>query len=129
MSKLVCICDHVISDTTDYLPYKAALIRDIAEELFFESISKENMSFSSAKENGELDKWVKERWNSDDWSPTAEQLFYDRLTSFYFEHFTMVYECQNCGRLMVEKKETRNIVFYKPESGHYEKILDQNSAD
>lgn len=39
MSKLVCRCGHIIVDQTDDLPYKAALLREQHEEVFFSDAS------------------------------------------------------------------------------------------
>ncbi len=40
MSKLRCLCGHVIVDQTDYLPYKAYFIADEDEEDFFHTCPK-----------------------------------------------------------------------------------------
>ena len=126
MSKFKCNCGNIISDTSDYLPYKAALINDKVEESFFEEVSSEAKSLMEASVSGNLEKWKQKHYNDvGPWSLEPEEIFYSALSSIYLKHFTCIYECQECGRLWVQKKGSETFLPFLPESNKYEGILDE----
>ena len=101
--KFSCQCGHVIRDQTDYLPYKATILRDEDDSGFWDAVDVEGDA-DSAKRQTEpvtslrvLDTWA-------------------TLTS-------SAYECDECGRLYLERERGGGFVVFQPESGRPEHIL------
>ncbi|KAB2856284.1 MAG: hypothetical protein F9K46_14410 [Anaerolineae bacterium] len=90
--KIFCKCGYVISDNTDYLPYKA---RFIADEDYFELMS---------VLEGVVTKLANTIWSNSE-VDRAELLrrahtgLWRHLSSFY----RLMYQCPACGRLYVDK--------------------------
>ena len=82
MTKLLCKCEHVISDTTDDLPYKGEIVADADWEAVWGRISELGAA-------GIAD-------------------FTDKISAIRLEHCRTAYECQNCGRLWVQKSPGSN---------------------
>lgn len=97
MSKLLCECGHVISDTTDDLPYKGELVADGDHELVWSVLP-------------DLQGTTDRRW--------------DAVTAIRMAHCRDLYECTSCGRLWIERLPgTRIFVSYSSDSGRVENIL------
>lgn len=58
MSKLYCVCGHVIVDQRNNLPYKAKFLPDENEEAFWSAIINIIKSFNDAKDKGEKENWL-----------------------------------------------------------------------
>ena len=58
MSKLGCICGHVIRDQTDFIPYKARFIRDQDDESYHAYID-DIAAFIDAIKANKRDQWIR----------------------------------------------------------------------
>ncbi|WP_025129774.1 hypothetical protein [Pseudomonas sp. PH1b] len=123
MSKLGCSCGHVIVDQTDDLAYKASLMRDGHEEALYEGIGHLSQAFQVAAEAGSLDQLLDRTYGKTAWRPKARDYLGDRLCNLYAASSTCVYECQNCGRLWVQRGAEHRFVSFAPDSGTYEAVL------
>src|ERR1700737_3712388 len=102
MSKLLCLCGHVIVDQTDSLPYKAHFIADEDEENFFQLSVSAMEKIVTAWKQGKLselfgDKFV-EVYSKDS---GLGDFFNDVLAAGYFESSRVLYECEQCGRIWI----------------------------
>ncbi|MBC8997266.1 hypothetical protein IAI51_12070 [Pseudomonas sp. N40(2020)] len=122
MSKLGCKCGHVITDQTDSLPYKASLLRDEVENKFWDEVHRELKPLVEAAESGDKTS-IADAFG--EFSPifSAADKLQDRISSLYIQRMSTAYECQNCGRLWVQKNNSERFVSYVPEEGAYGAIL------
>ena len=125
MSKFICKCSHIISDKSDNLPYKAAVIRDQVEENFFEDVVAEVSSIIN--DSFQADNWVKNIPVGNAWDPKPKDIFYDHLSGIYLNYFSTIFECEKCGRIWIQEKGKQTFKSYTPESGEYEGILNEHN--
>lgn len=123
MSKLACLCGHIIVDQTDDLPYKAALLRDRHEERFFNETSLLANELLAAASTGHVDELLDRHYGTGPWRPRPTEFFGDKFTSVFVSCISMVYECEGCGRLWLQKQGTNRFVSFTPDSGQCEAIL------
>lgn len=122
MSKLGCICGHVIVDQTDSLPYKAELLRADREEVFYDRVEALFASMRIAMAEGRLSELLHEAYGS--WLPVKEDVFFiEKLSSLTGEFFTTMYECEACGRLWVQRPNDPHFISYSPDGGRPQRIL------
>ena len=122
MSKLGCKCGHVITDQTDSLPYKASLLRDEVENECWDEVHRELKPLVEAAESGDKAMIADAFGELSPWLSAAETL-QDRISSLYTHRMSTAYECQKCGRLWVQKHDSKRFVSYAPEEGAYRAIL------
>ncbi|UWF46849.1 hypothetical protein NYP20_15975 [Pseudomonas sp. N3-W] len=128
MSKLGCKCGHVITDQTDSLPYKASLLRDEVENEFWDEVHRELKPLVESAESGDKAAISDALGQFSPWFSDADNL-QDRISSLYIQRMSTVYECQNCGRLWVQKQDSEKFVSYVPEEGTYGAILAAASGE
>ena len=128
MSKVGCKCGHVIVDQTDSLPYKASFLRDQEEDAFWDELRREIAPLVAAAESGDKAAIAKAYGALAPWVSAADTLE-DRISSIHASRKTTVYECQRCGRLLLEKAIGGRFVSYAPEVGGYQGVLSQESGE
>jgi hypothetical protein len=127
MSKIGCICGHTIVDQTDYLNYKADLVPDVVGEFLFEKLYAVIDSLIDAIKHGQREKWIKE--NFDDSYPldlTNSSMISDLFTRYYIDQTRGIYQCENCGRILIRIGKTSHYSCFKPESDNWRNILGKN---
>ena len=117
MSKLLCLCGHMIVDQSDYLPYKADLISDQDNEIFFQSVVNAIEKFIKSWKQGTLSElyddefvevYVKEGKVGD--------YINDVIAAGYAAYSRTIYECEQCGRIWIQSKDKNEQFFpYWPE--------------
>ncbi|MYN05567.1 hypothetical protein GTP41_26090 [Pseudoduganella sp. DS3] len=122
MSKLGCLCGHVIRDQSDSLPYKAAFIRDRDDQFLFDQITKDAAKFTEAASVEGMAPHIAAQL-PDGASITATELFVDRISSAFAGLASDMYECESCGRIWLQKKGTNTFVSFKPDEGDYHAVL------
>jgi hypothetical protein len=122
MSKLGCKCGHVITDQTDSLPYKASLLRDEVENEFWDEVHCELKPLVEAAESGDKAAIAEAFGEFAPWISATDEL-QGRISSIYNHRMSTAYECQNCGRLWVQKDASDRFVSYVPEEEAYGAIL------
>ncbi|MFL1501934.1 hypothetical protein ACI77J_28915 [Pseudomonas sp. O64] len=128
MSKLRCKCGHVIVDQTDSLPYKASLLRDEAENAFWDEVHQALKPLMEAAESGDQVKIADAFSELSPWVNATEELE-SRIYSIHAHRMSAVYECSMCGRLWVQKDGSSQFASYVPEEGGYGAILSVASGD
>lgn len=128
MSKLGCKCGHVIVDQTDSLPYKASLLRDEAENLFWDDVHDELKPLVEAAESGDKAAIAEAFGEFAPWVNATGELEI-RISSIHARRMSVVYECQNCGRLWMQKDSSNRFISYAPDEGEYQAILTVASGE
>lgn len=101
--KIYCSCGNIIPDGTDYLKHKGHLISDTQWFGFWDAIDNAiEKSGDSKKEKENACMFLRSN------NPSK-----------------LIYECQDCGKLYVDKKEGEFISFI-PENQKYNGVLSKN---
>lgn len=132
MSKLACSCGHIISDTTDGLPYKARLLPDAHDEDFFVTIAEAAAALVDACAKDGRDDWLKERGFLEGYPNdlSNSDVFSDFVLSLWLKYSRECYECTSCGRLYMQEKDRSNFFSaFTPDSGMQEGLLGPRTDD
>ncbi len=116
MSKLTCICGHVIIDQKENLPYKGEYIADQDYEQLFEEFFPFLSELIVAREQGRINEFL-ERKFTDRYPKDSElqSIIGDAFPLTKYER--TMYECEVCGRLWIETEtHSNNFVSYLPET-------------
>ena len=116
MSKLTCICGHVIIDQKENLPYKGEYIADQDYEQLFEEFFPFLSELIVAREQGRINEFLERKFT--DLYPKdleLQSIISDAFPLTKYER--TMYECEVCGRLWVETEvHSNNFVSYLPET-------------
>src|SRR5215471_18980234 len=125
MSKLGCPCGHTIVDQTDDLPYKGRIVVDQLDHTFGETVSTEAVLFAQALAEGQLDAWIRRHFLPGfpkDVEPST--IFYLFLSRLENDCSVQIYECEECGRLLVQKEHgSDQFIGYQPDDDRYHAVL------
>lgn len=113
MSKLRCICDHIIVDQSFHLPYKAEFIPDEDGGDDMEAVADALTASILAREKGQGESFLR-TYFGEDWSyriypPNSDaesilsNIVFDMITGVAGHSGRLIYECEQCGRLWVQK--------------------------
>jgi hypothetical protein len=115
MSKLGCICGYTIVDQSDSLQNKASFIRDQNYEAA-ENYSEDIDSFINSIKNNCRDKWTEEYFGVDIYKKLADSIVIQDIISRYrLKYESTIYQCQNCGRIKIQKGLTNLYVSFEIE--------------
>ena len=121
--KFACECGHVIRDQTDYLPYKASVLRDQDDERFWDGVNDALAAFVAAVGAGRRDTWVTERFGPD-YRGSDALVIQNLLLGPWIQYTVHAYECEACGRLYVERERgPGGFVTFQPQSGRIERVF------
>jgi hypothetical protein len=124
MSKIACLCGHIIVDQTDFLSYKGDIIPDVLEPSMFEKLSTIIDSLTDAIENGQREKWINENF-SDPYPMDLQysSMVHDLFLRYYINETKNIYQCENCGRILIQIGKSQQYSFFRPESDNWRNIL------
>jgi len=105
MSKLLCDCGHVIVDQTDDLPYKAEFIPAQLEEEIFTALEPAIIDENSMESIAGRVSWV------------------------YASRSRSMYQCENCGRILLQRGKKNSFASFVPEDAHGRGILAAHVPD
>ena len=123
MSKLGCICGHVIRDQTDDIPYKARFIRDQDYEGFY-AYTDDIAAFIAAIEAGQRTEWIR-RYFSNSYPtdlPNAS-IISDIVSSYEVDYEGGLYQCENCGRVKIQVQDKNLFASFAPEDENHPSIF------
>lgn len=135
MSKMDCVCGHVIRDQTDDLPYKAWILvdedtqRPIAllataivgllearrqgPDAERDYLIRFHVTYGNDEEEGAA-RWVDRYTDRSDLVP----VLYEVIFAFWKRYDRKIYECEHCGRIYLPDPTRRNHYLpYLPEEG------------
>jgi hypothetical protein len=111
MSKILCGCGHTIVDQTDHLPFKAHYVKDQDVEGYYKYFD-DVKGFLVALKKGNRIAWIQSNFGHeypidiDDASIIHDILLRDER---------IIYQCENCGRLLIQNWETNTFISFYPE--------------
>lgn len=113
MSKLGCTCGHTIRDQTDNLPYKGHILKDQDIDSFFDRVTTDLAHHIREALAGRRD------------GADHKSMVWRLIAQHYFQYRVHIYECEACGRLLVQPPDTGPPVFasYTPEQPEAKGIL------
>ncbi len=135
MSRMGCVCGHVIRDQTDDLPYKARILADEDTQRPRELLAQAIIDLLEARRQGpdaERDYLIRFRvaFINDDEENAANsvdkylnrtdliQVLDEVIFAFWTRYERQIYECEQCGRLYLPDPTRRNHYLpYLPEDG------------
>lgn len=119
MGTIACTCGHVISDSTDALPYKGYVLRD-RDESALDNIASRVQELLRLVESG-----TKETWEASLRGPiSVEDWLSDAIGSILLRTSDIL-ECETCGALIVETGADSGVFeTYTRQSGGYASVLD-----
>jgi hypothetical protein len=121
--KFACECGQVIRDQTDYLPYKASVLRDEDDERFWDGVNGALAAFVAAVGAGCRDAWVAEHFGPD-YRGNDALVIENLLLGPWIQYTVHAYECEACGRLHVEpERGPGGFVTFQPQSGRVERVF------
>lgn len=124
MSKLECICGHTIVDQSDGLHYKGHVIPDVVQEPLFEKLYGIIDSLIDAIKNDQREKWVKDNFQgSYPLDLQNSSMVQDLFTRHYIDQTRDIYQCENCGRILIQVGTSHDYATFKPELGNWKNIL------
>jgi hypothetical protein len=119
MSKIGCNCGATIHDTTYPLPNKGQIIRDQQYDLLTDRMAEDISQFIEAKLNGRQYEWVKQRFTEDyaNLNLKDEAIANDLITGYLVKNCLNIYQCETCGRVLIESKSDKNKFYsFQPDS-------------
>jgi hypothetical protein len=109
MGKFVCTCGHAISDVQCPNEVTGWLLSDKSGETFFNAIAETIDDYLRHAANGNVDGWRKKHFNETYPSEvSAGGMIHDVLTSHFFNLTLATMECDECGRLWVQRTPYKN---------------------
>ena len=131
MSRFRCTCGHIISDTMCPNEVTGDVLSDRSGELFFEAIASVIDDFFAHFRADRVSEWRAKHFNDcypKDLSPGA--MLHDALHSVYLDLRLAMMECDQCGRLWIQKAvgQNDNMGYSFDGSGHRPKILGLNRS-
>ena len=113
MSKFLCSCGHIISDSAIPNEVTGDVLSDKSQEKFFDHIYQIVKIFFNHYEASTLHKWRRDHFNDcypQDASPA--EMIHDIIHARYCNLTLAMMECEECGRLWIQEKVGVNK--YKP---------------
>jgi hypothetical protein len=103
MAKFMCSCGHIIRDQSDRLPYKAMFIPDEDDEACFDGLANQVVEFIQARERGQQDAFISKYFGEEFPRDEDEFAIVGYLVSYPVAFGRHIYECENCGRVWIQK--------------------------
>lgn len=131
MSKLGCICGHIIADNTDSIPYKGNLLKDEDSERFWDAAAAGLAALVGAVKSGRREGWIDQHFLSGyPRNLNDEAVISDFLSGLWMKYSVTVYECESCGRIKVQEGTTSNqFRSYAPEDSVAHNVLRSEYKD
>jgi len=124
MSKLKCECGRIIIDQDDdNLVNKAYFIRDQNKEQLLQS-TYVIADFIRSIQDNRRNFWLKKYFNTDTYSTLSdEDVVADIILKFQTKYESIIYMCENCGRLKVQKGNKNVFITFLPENNDWLNIF------
>jgi len=123
MSKLGCQCGHVISDTTDFIAYKARFLRDEDSEIL-DLINADICSFMEAYKEGKKAEWISNYFGKNaDKNMRNDWVIMNIQSHYEVPHEGVMYQCEKCGRIKIETLLDNYYASFAPEGENWENVL------
>jgi hypothetical protein len=115
MSKLGCVCGHVIRDQTDDISYKARFIRDQDYEGFYAYVE-DIAAFIVATQAGQRNQWIRQYFSDSYLTDIPDVSIVNDIVGKYELNFEgPLYQCENCGRVKIQVQDKNLFASFAPE--------------
>ena len=122
--KMRCDCGHVISDTTDSLPYKCDLLPDDGYwENIHEPIVRGVLDFASAIASGHRDEWLRRYFGAGYPRDLDDESVISDFIAARISLVPTVYQCTNCGMILIPKRSGDGYAAFCPVDDDWKNIL------
>lgn len=117
MSKLICRCGHLILDKESPLDYKKYMLRDNLTDDFFSEIGDKVDDLIKAIKNNKKEEWIKTNFKVPPYplDLSNSEMVYDLISKEFFKNTQVVYRCENCNRIAIQKQNSEQFKFFLPE--------------
>jgi|GEM_PF-3418923 len=125
MGKLKCICGHIIVDQTDNLSYKGYIIPHSQVESLSTSLTDNIDSLiDSIKSNNRLG-WIEKTFGTPPYPTDLKDsdMIHDLLIGKLIDIIQDIFECESCGRIAIQVKQTNQFKFFTPDTDDTKGIL------
>lgn len=114
MAKFLCKCGHVIYDQTDQIPYKGYYIPDTAIERLSDVLCKSIDTLIDAVELGKKEEWIEQNYSKEVRALQLRNsdLIHDLLTREILACTSDVFNCENCGRILLQQGQENRFKTY-----------------
>lgn len=127
MSKINCLCGHVIVDQTDNLAYKAIFVRHQDLEQI-DNWTKDIANFIISVKIGKRKEWLNEYFNSDIYDNISdESVVFDIMAKNTFNYESIIYQCEKCGRVLIQKGNQNEYLSFYPEDDNWVDLFKGNT--
>jgi hypothetical protein len=122
MSKLGCTCGHTIRDQSDELPYKGRVLKAQDQEATLEGIVSDLTLYIRSLLGESQGEWNQQfPWLQ---GKDHHAVLWGIITQYCLQYPIDLYECENCGRLWVQKGvKSQGFVSYVPEDSAIRAVL------
>jgi hypothetical protein len=121
MSKMACLCGGTISDTLVPCPTEGWILRDQDQEQYCDDVCRDLTAFFTAVRVGRRTDWIRKYFSPEYPADVADDgVVHDIIAHHKRRVFLSVAECQQCGRLWVQRESGVNSYrsFVPDESGY-----------
>jgi len=125
MSKMACRCGGIIRDNLIPCPTEGWILRDQDQDVYYDLVCRDIAAFFSAVHAGRRDAWIVEFFSPQ--YPTKlgdQEIVHDILCRHRLPVLLSVAECEQCGRLWVQREPEVNAYrSYAPDEPGYAGVL------
>jgi hypothetical protein len=127
MGKIGCKCGNTIVDQANNLSYKGDIVPDSGQEEIFNRLYELIDTFVEAVKSNKKEAWMR----SNELTPpypqdlSASSMINDLFYNYYLEKTKEVFQCDNCGRILIQKGKTNQFISFKPETDDWQSMLDK----
>lgn len=123
MSKLGCICGHVIRDQTDFIAYKARFVRDQDDENYH-TYTNDVAAFIEAIKADKRAEWIRNYFSNSYPTATSDaHIINDIIMKYELKFESILYQCVNCGRVKIQIQNKNLFASFIPEDENFQDIF------
>lgn len=125
MSMIACLCGGTIRDNLIPCATEGWILRDQDEEAYYDQACREIARFVAAIRAGQRDTWIAEFFSAQYPAEVSDEgIVNDILCCYKRPFFLSVAECEQCGRLWVQREpDVNSYRSYAPDEPGYVGVL------
>ena len=125
MGKIGCKCGSTIVDQADNLSYKGDIIPDSGQEEIFDKLADLIDTYVEAVQEGKKEEWMKVNGLTPPYPQdlSASSMINDLFYNFYLDKTKEIFQCENCGRILIQNGKSQHYVSFKPETEEWKDML------
>lgn len=127
MGKIGCNCGDTILDRADNLSYKADIIPDTGQDALFDRLDELIDSFVEAVKKNEKEGWMRHNNLTAPYPQdlSASSMINDLFYNHYLDKTKEIFQCENCGRILIQKSKTNQFISFRPETEDWKDVLNK----